>query len=34
VRAVRENLLDLLTAEQLGRLTEIGTGLQRHFTNG
>ena len=31
VHAVRENLLDLLTAEQLERLAEIGTLLQAHL---
>jgi DNA-binding MarR family transcriptional regulator len=31
VQAVRENLLDLLTPEQLTQLTEIGTRLHRHL---
>jgi DNA-binding MarR family transcriptional regulator len=31
VQAVRKNLLDLLSHEQLGRLTEIGTALNEHF---
>jgi DNA-binding MarR family transcriptional regulator len=31
VSAVRENLLDLLSAEQLGQLTEIGNQLRRRI---
>jgi DNA-binding MarR family transcriptional regulator len=31
VNAVRENLLDLLTPEQLGQLTAIGGRLLRHL---
>ena len=31
VNAVRENLLDLLTPEQLGQLTAIGSRLHRHL---
>lgn len=34
VGAVRENLLDLLTPEQLKQLTEIGTALHQHLTGG
>ena len=32
VNAVRENLLDLLTPEQLGQLTAIGSKLRRHLS--
>jgi DNA-binding MarR family transcriptional regulator len=32
VQAVRKNLLDLLSPQQLDRLTEIGTALNGHFT--
>jgi hypothetical protein len=32
VAAVRENLLDLLTPDQLKQLTEIGSQLHRHLT--
>jgi DNA-binding MarR family transcriptional regulator len=34
VQAVRENLLDLLSREELEQLTRIGTRLHQHLTTG
>jgi DNA-binding MarR family transcriptional regulator len=34
VEAVRKNLLDLLTPEQLRQLTDIGSRLHQHLTGG